>query len=254
MDGFVLTHAVERIDLPRQDQVDGFLPPFQPRQVLDPADPVTIGAMVGPEAFTEVKYLAHVKQMQALDAIPEIADEFEHAFGRPAGGLVRSYRADDAETIVVALGSVLGTLEDVVDELRDEGESVGAVAIKTFRPWPAEEVRAALQNASRVVVLDRALGIGIGGIAVLNVHVSLEGLPVEILSAIAGLGGRAITNASLRRLVLEAAAGRLARTTFLDLDTGLVDRELARTRACRRSGPHAENMLRDIGVVAAGPV
>jgi pyruvate ferredoxin oxidoreductase alpha subunit len=215
---------------------------------------VTIGAMVGPEAFTEVRYLAHLKQMQALDAIPAIADEFEGSFGRPAGGLVRSYRADDAETVVVALGSVLGTLEDVVDDLRDEGESVGAVAIKTFRPWPVDEVRAALGNASRVVVLDRALGIGIGGIVVLDVRVALEGLPVEVLSAIAGLGGRPITKASLRRLILDATAGRLAKTTFVDLNTDLVERELERARRERRSGPHAENLLRDVGVVAAGPV
>ena len=254
MDGFVLTHAVERVDMPDPAQVDAFLPPFEPRQVLDPADPVTIGAMVGPEAFTEVRYLAHLKQMQALDAIPEIAGEFEAAFGRPSGGLVRSYRAADAETVIVALGSVLGTIEDVVDELRDEGESVGAVAIKTFRPWPMDEVRAALAGASRVIVLEKALAIGIGGIAVLDVRVALEGLPVEVLSAIAGLGGRPITKPSLRRLILEAAAGRLARTTFVDLNTGLVERELARARADSRSGPHAENMLRDIGVVAAGSV
>jgi pyruvate ferredoxin oxidoreductase alpha subunit len=254
MDGFVLTHAVERVDLPTQDEVDAFLPPFEPRQLLDPADPVTIGAMVGPEAFTEVRYLAHLKQMQALDVIPAIAGDFEEAFGRPSGGLVRSYRADDAETVVVALGSVLGTIEDVVDALRDEGESVGAVAIKTFRPWPVDEVRAALANASRVIVLEKALAIGIGGIAVLDVRVALEGLPVEVLSAIAGLGGRPITTASLRRLILDATAGRLGRTTFVDLDTALVERELARGRTTRRSGPHAENMLRDIGVVAAGPV
>jgi len=89
---------------------------------------------------------------------------------------------------------------------------------------------------------------------VLDVRVALEGLPVEVLSAIAGLGGRPITKPSLRRLILEAAAGRLARTTFVDLNTGLVERELARARADSRSGPHAENMLRDIGVVAAGSV
>ena len=70
MDGFILTHAYEQVDLPTQEQVDAYLPAFEPRQVLDPADPVTIGAMVGPEAFTEVKYLMHAKQLQALDAIP----------------------------------------------------------------------------------------------------------------------------------------------------------------------------------------
>src|SRR5204862_6409527 len=105
MDGFILTHAYERLDMPTQEQVDAFLPPFEPRQVLDPAEPVTIGAMVGPEAFMEVRYLMHAKQMLALDAIPRIADEFAEAFGRDSGGLVRGYRIADADTVIVALGS-----------------------------------------------------------------------------------------------------------------------------------------------------
>src|SRR6188472_593133 len=123
MDGFILTHAVERVDMPTLEQVRSYLPPYSPRQVLDPAQPVSIGAMVGPEAFTEVRYLMHAKQMLALDAIPVVADEFAQAFGRESGGLVRGYRSEDAETVVVALGSVLGTIEDVIDELRDEGVS-----------------------------------------------------------------------------------------------------------------------------------
>ena len=156
---------------------------------------MTIGAMVGPEAYTEVRYLAHYKQMQALDLIPEIANAFEQSFGRPAGGLVRGYRSADAETIVVALGSVLGTIEDVVDELREEGVRIGAVALKTFRPWPAEEVRRALEGAKRVIVLEKALSIGIGGIVSQNVHGALEGLRHSVHTAIAGLGGRPITKA-----------------------------------------------------------
>ena len=90
----------------------------------------------------------HAKQVQALDAIPEIAAEFARAFGRDSGGLVRGYRADDAETIVVALGSVLGTIEDVVDELREQGVKIGVVAIKCFRPYPLDEVREALATRS----------------------------------------------------------------------------------------------------------
>ena len=113
MDGFILTHAYERLDIPSQDQVDAYLPPYDPRQVLDPAEPVSIGAMVGPEAFMEVRYLAHAKQTMALNLIPQIAAEFDAVFGRAAGGLVRGYRIEDAETIVVALGSVVGTLEAV---------------------------------------------------------------------------------------------------------------------------------------------
>jgi pyruvate ferredoxin oxidoreductase alpha subunit len=254
MDGFILTHAVERLELPDQDDVDAFLPPFEPRQLLDPDDPMTIGAMVGPEAYTEVRYLAHYKQMQALDLIPEIAGAFEQRFGRTSGGLLRSYRSDDADTIVVALGSVLGTVEDVIDELRDAGVRIGALGIRTFRPWPRDEVRAALEHARHVIVLEKALSIGIGGIVAQNVHGALEGLPVGVHTAIAGLGGRPITKASLRRLFSDGVAGELPGTTFVDLDHGLVDGEIQRMLETRRSGAHAENLLRDIGVVGAGPV
>src|SRR4051794_12216801 len=161
MDGFILTHAVERVELPTQEQVDAFLPPFVPRQVLDPDAPITIGAMVGPEAFMEVRYLMHAKQRQALALIPEIAADFEVQFGRASGGLVRGYRTKDADTVVVALGSVLGTIEDVVDELRDAGERIGALAVRTFRPYPLEAVRAALAQAERVIVVEKAFAVGV---------------------------------------------------------------------------------------------
>jgi pyruvate ferredoxin oxidoreductase alpha subunit len=252
MDGFILTHAYERVDLPSQEQVDAFLPPFEPRQVLDPAEPVTIGAMVGPEAFSEVKYLAHAKQMQALDLIPEIGAEFAGMFGRDSGGLLRSYRSEDAETIVVALGSVMGTIEETIDELRDEGVRIGAVAIKSFRPFPLEEVRAALGHAQRVLVLEKALAVGIGGIVSANVRMALSGIQLHGYTVIAGLGGRPIKRASLRRLFAEAIADELGPLTFLDMNWDVVQRELDRQRGGRRPGPHAENIIRDIGTVAAG--
>jgi pyruvate ferredoxin oxidoreductase alpha subunit len=262
MDGFILTHAVERLDIPEQEQVDAFLPPFQPRQVLDPDEPMSIGAMVGPEAFMEVKYLAHAKQMQALELIPEIAAEFQDAFGRDSGGLIRRYRTDDAETIVVALGSVLGTIKDTVDELREQGVKIGAVGITSFRPFPLDAVRAALGHARRVLVLEKALAVGIGGIVSANVRMALAGITLpgtphgggHGYTVIAGLGGRPITKASLRGLFDDAVADRLEPLTFLDMDWDVVNRELARMGASRASGPHAENILRDVGPVAAGPV
>ncbi|MGZ5360738.1 MAG: transketolase C-terminal domain-containing protein [Solirubrobacterales bacterium] len=253
MDGFILTHAYEEVDVPTQEQVDAFLPTFEPRQVLDPAQPVTIGAMVGPEAFTEVRYLAHAKQMQALDLIPELTRAFEQAFGRPSGGLVRNYRTEDAETIVVALGSVLGTIEDVVDSMRDEGVSIGAVALKSFRPFPLDEMRAALGGAKRVLVLEKHLAVGVGGPVSANVRESLSGIQLDGHTVIAGLGGRSITRESLRRLFERAIAGELPRLTFLDLKTDIVERELARSHQSNPSGPHEENILRDIGVVASEP-
>ena len=254
VDGFVLTHAVEPLDVPTQEQVDAFLPAYVPRQVLDPDEPVTIGAMVGPEAFTEVRYLAHAKQMQALDLVPEIAAEFATAFGRSSGGLLRRYRTEGADTIVVALGSVLGTIEDVVDELRDAGVRIGALGITCFRPFPLEEIREALASATRVIVVERAFAVGIGGIVGQNVRLALAGLPPVVYDVVAGLGGRPVTTRSLRGLVDDVHEGRLEpnRLHFLDLDWKLVERELQRLQEKRRSGPHAENILRDIGVVAGG--
>jgi pyruvate ferredoxin oxidoreductase alpha subunit len=252
MDGFILTHAYDRVDIPTQEQVDAFLPPFEPRQVLDPADPVTIGAMVGPEAFFEVKYLAHAKQMQALDLIPEVAAEFAQEFGRNSGGLLRRYRSEDAETIVVALGSVLGTIEDAIDSLREQGVKVGAVGIKSFRPFPLDEVRDALGHANRVVVLEKALAVGIGGIVSANVRMALSGIQLHGYTVIAGLGGRPITKESLLKMLADALEDRLEALSFLDMDWGRVQAELERMQADRRSGPHAENILRDVGIVAAG--
>ncbi|MCB0828698.1 MAG: hypothetical protein KDB62_07825 [Solirubrobacterales bacterium] len=253
MDGFILTHAFEQVDLPEQEQVDGFLPAFEPRQMLDPAEPMTIGAMVGPEAFTEVKYLMHAKQLQALDAIPEIAAEFTEVFGRESGGLVRSYRADDAETVVVALGSVLGTIEDVIDEMREQGVKIGALAIKCFRPWPIDEVREALSGADRVVVVEKAFAVGAGGIVGQNVRLALSGCDSTVFDVVAGLGGRPITRKSLRALFDDVVGGELepGGLHFLDLKTDVVEREIGRNQNGRGLGPHAENILRDIGTVAS---
>lgn len=251
MDGFILTHAYERVDLPTQAQVDAYLPAYEPRQVLDPADPVSIGAMVGPEAFMEVRYLAHAKQRQALELIPAWADEFRSIFGRDSGGLTHTYCLDDAETVVVALGSVLGTIKDTVDEMRGRGVKIGVLGITCFRPWPSAAVRAALSQAKRVVVIEKSLAVGMGGIVSNNVSASFAGPPDLVHTVIAGLGGRAITRGSLHRVFDDAVAGRLESLTFLDLDHAMVDRVLAREREQRRTGPIAEAILRDIGVVAA---
>ena len=234
MDGFVLTHATERVDVPEQDQVDAFLPPFVPQQVLDPDAPVSIGAMVGPEAFTEVRYLAHRRQLDALETIPRVAAEFAAVFGRDSGGLVRPYRLDGAETVVIALGSVFGTLQDVVDLERDAGVSVGLLGVTSFRPFPYDAVREALAGAKRVVVLERALALGVGGIVATDVRSALVGAEIDQRTVIAGLGGRPITVPSLRGMVTSAVAGELAPLTFLDLDTAVVERELARVNGGAR--------------------
>jgi len=254
MDGFILTHAYERVDIPTQAQVDGFLPPYEPRQVLDPAEPVSIGAMVGPEAFMEVRYLAHAKQMQALERIPQLAKEFEAGFGRDSGGLIRGYKTEDAETIVIAMGSVLGTIKDTVDAMREAehgGYKIGVLGITSYRPFPLAAVATALKNCKRFVVLEKSLAVGIGGIVATDVRMAVTGMGLKGYTVVAGLGGRAITVKSLTTLFEKACREELDPVTFLDLDWKVINKQLERERTTRRSGPAAESMLRDVGVIAA---
>ena len=251
VDGFILTHAYERVDIPAQAEVDAYLPPFDPVQVLDVNEPVSIGAMVGPEAFFEVRYLQHHKQIRALELIPQLAAEFQSRFVRDSGGLIRSYLCEDAETIVVALGSVVGTVKEAVDALRDAGQVIGVVSICSFRPFPLDAVRAALEKATRVVILEKCMAVGIGGIVSDGVRKALYNTAVKSHTVIAGLGGRPIPMQSLVDLFQRAARDGLDPLNFLDLNWEVINRELARGRQQRRAGPTAENILRDLHMTGA---
>ncbi len=246
MDGFILTHAYERLDLPTQEEVDAFLPAFEPVQVLDPENPYSIGAMVGPEAFTEVRYLANDKQEQALRLIPEIGNVFKDVFGRESGGLIHEYRTEEADTIIVALGSVNGTIKEVVDQMREDGAAIGSVSICSFRPFPLDELRDALTGAKRVVVVEKSLAPGLGGVVASNVRMSLRGSVLPVYTVIAGLGGRPITMGALQEVFESALEDRLPDVQFLDLDHAAVEHEIIRSRETRHSGPTAEHILRRV--------
>ena len=233
MDGFILTHAHERVELPTPEQVDAFLPAYQPRQVLDPAEPVTIGAMVGPEAFTEVKYLAHYKQMQALDLIPEIAAELRGGVRASLRRAVAPLPHHDADTIVVALGSVLGTIEDVVDELREAGARIGCVGVKAFRPcpsrrfaprWPAPGESSCSRRRSRS-----------GSVGSFRRTCTVRSKDQRPGSTLRSRGWRPPDHEGVAASVVRRRAQRQSRApqTFVDLDFDLVQRELE--RATRRA-------------------
>ncbi|HEU4424102.1 MAG TPA: transketolase C-terminal domain-containing protein, partial [Pilimelia sp.] len=196
-----------------------------------------------PEAFTEVRYLAHVRQLEVLRILPRLAGELHRAVGRRIRA-VSPYRCEGADTVVVALGSVLGTLKDTVDALRGDGTRIGVLGLTAFRPFPFAEVATALADTSRVIVLERAFATGVGGIVTGDVRAAAPEIPVH--TVVAGLGGRPVTSASLRSMLLDAVTGGLEPLTFLDLDRRVVDRELARAAATRRSGPTAENLLLSI--------
>jgi pyruvate ferredoxin oxidoreductase alpha subunit len=223
--------------------------------VLDPASPASIGAMVGPDAFTEVRFLAHYKQTQALGLIPEFARDFASKFGRESGGLLRSYRAEDADLLVVAMGSVCGTIKDTIDEMRDDGIRIGLVTIVSFRPFPVDALRNALAGSKDVVVVEKSIAVGMGGQLADNVGAAIRNLPraPRLHSAVAGLGGRPITRASLHHLFRQATVQPWEGTHFLDLNEKVVGREIHRRRKSRRSGPTAENILRQLAIATGLP-
>jgi pyruvate ferredoxin oxidoreductase alpha subunit len=233
MDGFVLTHATDVLDMPTQEQVDAFLPPFAPREALDIAKPASIGMMAGPDIFTETKYLAHRAMLGAIDRLEAVSAEFEQVFGRRTGRPVRvlgaSGGSDGApgragQVAVIAMGSVLGTLQAIVPSLRDDGVDVHLIGLGAFRPFPAEALTAAIGEASSVVVFDRAIQVGIGGVLSGAVRRAMRGSPAPLHSVAAGLGGRPITEDSLAAIVRRAHAGDLGDLTFMDLRDDVIEK------------------------------
>ncbi len=251
MDGFILTHAYTRVDIPEAEAVDKFLPEFQPRQVLDPEAPVTMGAMVGPEAFAEVRFLAHYKQLEALDLIPQQAAQFAEIFGRDSGGLIKSFESEGKKTVVVTMGSVVGSMKSVLADMREEGISIGALTIRSYRPFPSDALRDALVDAERVIVFEKSLAVGIGGILAGDVRMALAGSTAKVYSVIGGLGGRPITRVNLRRMFDKGVRDEIEEPHFHDINMDVIRRELDRLKTLQRPGPSAENILRDVGLIAA---
>lgn len=204
VDGFVLTHAWEPVDMPHQDEVDAFLPPYRRAATLDPSHPVTIGPLAEPDSYMELRHQLYVGVQSSALEIERLQGDFERKFGRSSGGLLAGYRMDDATTVVVAMGSINGTIEDAVDSLRDDGQPVGALKIVSFRPFPEDQLRQRLKNVKRVVVLEKAVSMGSGGILATEVRSALYGLPhaPRISSYVVGLGGRDVTVRDIRSMVL----------------------------------------------------
>jgi len=209
MDGFILTHTYETVDMPTQEQVDAFLPAYDPLYKLDPQDPYTLGAFAGPEMYQEMRYQLQQEALAAKEVVKEVARDFQAAFGRWYGDLLETYRCDDAETVFVAMGSVIGTLKDWVDERREQGDKVGVLKVRCFRPFPLDEIRTALAQPKRVVVLEKAVSVGAYGILAAEIRAALYGQaktpPVHC--AVVGLGGRDITFETLDEVQQRANAG-----------------------------------------------
>ncbi|MDO8728208.1 MAG: transketolase C-terminal domain-containing protein [Candidatus Methanoperedens sp.] len=210
LDGFVLTHTVEPVEIPEQDDVDSFLPPYEPDVMLDPARPAMIGAFMPAEYIMELRRQSAGAMESAKEVINEINDNFAKRFGRDYGGLIDTYRMDDAEAALVTMGTVTSTSRQVVDELRQDGKKVGLIKLRFFRPFPSEELKNALKDISAIGVVDRSLSFIGGGQAFNETRSALYGLNIPIINHLAGLGGRDVTETQIRKmfeLTLRAAKG-----------------------------------------------
>lgn len=223
MDGFFLTHTFEPVDMPDQDRVDAYLPPFHFARALDPRRPATLGGGSEPDNYQEYRQTQHTATVQAIETITTAADEFERAFGRSHGTLVDGYRLDDAELIILVLGSVMGAVRDAVDAMRERGISVGALRLRCVRPFPADALVRSIGHARRVAVLEKAVSPGAGGIIATELRAALHqaGVPVPVDGFVGGLGGRDLTPAIIEAVVRRSAAARAPiGCHFVDVDTG----------------------------------
>jgi pyruvate/2-oxoacid:ferredoxin oxidoreductase alpha subunit len=202
LDAFYLSHTFEPVDIPDRERVDRFLPRYEPKFKLDPKDPRSFSSLTSPDVFPEMKYQMQQSMEKAKSVIPEVEEEYKKIFGR-SYGLVEAYRCEDAELILVTSGTVTSTSREVVDQYRDEGKAIGLLKIKTFRPFPSEEVRKELKGIPKVAVIDRNISYGVGGIfaeELKSVLCNEEDRPI-VFSYVAGLGGRDITQETISNVI-----------------------------------------------------
>jgi len=192
LDGFSLSHVIEPIEFPSQEEVDKFLPPYDPLYTLHPDKPVTMGAYGMPELYTEAKYAQEMAIRQSKDAIIEIMDDFGKRFGRYYKP-VETYNTDNTDTIFIALGSINENIKTAIDELKKEGKELGLISLRLFRPFPEEELAFALKGKKKVAVIERVMPGGAANGPLFNEFSALaqaRGLKIQLENYILGLGGR----------------------------------------------------------------
>lgn len=204
LDAFVLSHTAEAVEIPEQEVVDHYLPPYKPLYKLDVNDPRSFGALAPPDVYMELRYKMHHAMEEALGEWARADEEYEKLFGRRYG-LIEPYHTDDADLVIITSGTVTSTAREVIDELRAEGRRVGLLKIRLFRPFPKELIRQALSGVAKVAVIDRNISFGMGGIFAQEIKSALYNLPESvrppIFGFVSGLGGRDITPAIIRQII-----------------------------------------------------
>ncbi|MCI8809271.1 MAG: pyruvate ferredoxin oxidoreductase [Oscillibacter sp.] len=221
LDGFVLTHTYELVQLAEQETVDAYIPYRNFCNKLDLNNPKATCITAGPPYNMEFRYQQHKAAVDAAAKIVEADKEFGKKFGRSYGGLVEAYKCEDADAVLVTLGSVAGTVRCVVDAYREAGKKIGLLKIRCMRPFPAKEAAAALKGAKAVGVLEKDISFGYEGVVYTNVNSSLkeQGLSVPTANWVGGLGGRSISKEDIQGIFDQLLSGRLegTQTAFVNL-------------------------------------
>jgi pyruvate ferredoxin oxidoreductase alpha subunit len=207
MDGYKLTHAYEPVDLLDQNVVDSFLPPYSPEVYLTTKKPVAFGCYAPPHIYMEFRVAMQRAMERAKEIMEKVFADWAEVSGRNWGGHLEVVYPD-SKNFVIAMGSIVGLLRKVVEELRNEGISVGLVKLRTFRPFPVQELRKSLENAEKIIVIDRSVSFGYEGNLSIELKSALYGMSPEVISFILGLGGRDVPKDFLKELVKNAILGK----------------------------------------------
>ena len=219
LDGFILTHTYEQVDVPEPAQARAFLPKYETENCFDFENPKNMAFSAGPDTNYIFKYKEHAAFDRAVPVIAEAEDKFAEIFGRRYTGLTDAYRTDDADVVLITLGTVAGLAREVADSLRAEGVKAGVLRLRYLRPFPNAEIAAAVKNAKAVAVLEKDISFGNAGTVYTNVTAALHsaGVTVPAYNFIGGLGGRNISRADIADIYRKSAEGT-ARVNFIGIE------------------------------------
>jgi len=209
LDGFILTHTYEKVDIPTQEQADIFLPKYETDNKLDLYYPKNMAFSAGPEHNYIFKYKEHIGMKNAVSVIREAEEKFSEIFGRRYSGLIDTYRTEDADYIIITLGSIAGLCRETTDKLHKNGIKAGVLRIRYMRPFPTKEIAEAVKNAKAVAVLEKDISFGNEGTVFTNVNSALhtEKVSVSSYNFIGGLGGRNISASDIENIYSEIEKG-----------------------------------------------
>ena len=222
LDGFILTHTYEQVDVPEPEQAKKFLPPYETENKLDLDNPKNMAFSAGPDTNYIFKYKEHAAMFRAVPVIREAEAKFAEIFGRQYTGLTDAYKTEDAEYILITLGSIAGLCREITDKLRENGIRAGVLRIRYMRPFPAEEITEAVKQAKAVAVLEKDISFGNEGTVFTNVNSALHsaGVTVPAYNFIGGLGGRNISHQNIIEIFEKIQSGAASRVNFIGIEEG----------------------------------